>query len=293
MRGMAATSFRFEAIGTAWNITIPAELEPAKHEALYQDITKRIREYDKAYSRFRDDSLISEMALHAGEYELPADAPPIFALYKKAYDLTGGKVTPLIGSVMEEAGYDKSYSLIPKTLHTPPSWEETMVIEGRKLTLKQPALIDIGAAGKGYLIDLVAGVILGHGQRSFTIDAGGDIIHRSETREVVRIGLENPSDVSEVIGAVTLGNESICGSAGNRRAWGKYNHIINPLTLESPGEILATWVIAETALLGDMLATCLFFVPPETLLPHFIFTYIVLNKDFSLRHSPGMNAEFY
>lgn len=290
---MAVTEFRFEAIGTQWLVSIPSTLTEALHATIVKAVKARIDEYDHAYSRFRDDSLVSQMAKAGGDYELPLDAPPLFELYKKVYDVTGEKVTPLIGSVMEEAGYDKEYSLVAKTLHTPPSWDDVLLFDGNKLTMKQPALIDIGAAGKGYLIDLVAEVLRQHDQHAFTIDAGGDIIHRSDTNAPIRIGLENPNDVSEVIGSVTLGNESICGSAGNRRAWGKYHHIIDPTTLESPTAILATWVIADSTLLADMLATCLFFVPPSVLLPHFEFQYIVLANDFSLDYTPEIKAEFY
>lgn len=290
---MAGTTFRFEAIGTPWLISIPRELSAASGEELLTKINDRIREYDNAYSRFRDDTLVTKMSLTRGVYELPLDAPKLLHLYKDVYDITGGKVTPLIGSVMEEAGYDKAYSLVPKTLHTPPSWDEAMSLDGCLLTMKRPALLDIGAAGKGYLIDLVADVLEKNDQHSFTIDAGGDIKHLSEDGAPLRIGLENPSDVSEVIGAVTLQNESIAGSAGNRRAWGKYHHIIDPQTLESPTDILATWVIADSTLLADMLATCLFFVPAEILSQHFTFQYIILDKDFSVTYTSGIKAELY
>ncbi len=290
---MAETTFRFEAIGTHWVISIPLEISVGTREGLLAKVEKRICEYDNTYSRFRDDTWVSQMARSAGVYELPSDGAALIELYKKVYDITGGKVTPLIGSVMEEAGYDKAYSLIPKKLHTPPAWQDAMSFDGHTLTMKRPALLDIGAAGKGYLIDLVGDVLKQNGQHAFTIDAGGDIIHRSEVGTSIQIGLENPNDISEVIGAVTLGNESICGSSGNRRAWGKYHHIIDPMTLESPTDVLATWVIAESTLLSDMLATCLFFVSAETLSYHFTFQYIVLGDDFSVTFTPGMKIELY
>ena len=205
---MADTTFRFEAIGTQWVISIPLELSADASDELLAKVEKRIREYDHTYSRFRDDTLVSQMASSAGTYELPSDAAPLFELYKKVYDITRGKVTPLIGSVMEEAGYDKEYSLVPKTLHTPPVWDDVLSFNGNTLTIKRPALLDIGAAGKGHLIDLVGDVLKQSGQRSFTIDAGGDIMHNSEEGTLVQIGLENPNDITEVIGVVTLGNES-------------------------------------------------------------------------------------
>lgn len=290
---MTETRFQFEAIGTHWQIDIPEELSPSVFSAIENVILERIAVYDEAYSRFRDDTLVAKMAEREGVYELPDDAPPLFSLYEQVYSLTEGKVTLLIGKVMEEAGYDKEYSLISKKLHTPPTISEVFSRDGNILTMKKPALIDIGAAGKGYLVDLVGEVLEAQGVHSYTIDAGGDITHRSISVTPISIGLENPNNTSEVIGVVTLGNQSIAGSAGNRRAWGKFHHIIDPTTLESPTEILATWVVADTTLLADMLATCLFFVPASVLTPHFSFAYVILYKDFSIERSADLNAEFF
>jgi len=289
---MTGTTFRFEAIGTHWNIELAETLDVTASSHLETIIMERIARFDKAYSRFRDDSLVAKMAKEAGDYLLPPDGPALFLLYERVYAITKGKVTPLIGSVMEEAGYDKAYSLTPREVHTAPRWEDALKFDGQILTLKQPALLDVGAAGKGYLIDLVGAVLTKEGHTIFTIDAGGDIIHRDK-EAMLRVGLEHPLDITKVIGVVELGNESICGSAGNRRTWDRFTHIIDPNTLTSPTEILATWVVAESTLLADMLATCLFFVPASELVSQFTFQYVVLHKDFSIEHSPTLRAEFY
>jgi thiamine biosynthesis lipoprotein len=63
-------------------------------------------------------------------------------------------------------------------------------------------------------------------------------------------------------------------------------------TLASPRRILATWAIADTAMLADMMATCLFFVPPERL-TSFDFRYAVIYEDRSLRYSPDLPIELY
>lgn len=290
---MSGTTFQFEAIGTHWRIDLAEELTPLASSALLDAIMERIRVYDLAYSRFRDDSLVAQMARKEGKYQLPPDGAALFFLYERVNAITNGKVTPLIGSVMEEAGYDKHYTLTPRELHTPPLWDDVLVFDGKSLTLKNPALLDVGAAGKGYLVDLVALVIEKTGITSYTIDAGGDIIHRSNVGGKARIGLEHPLDITKAIGVVSLGNESICGSAGNRRVWADFTHIIDPLTLSSPKDILATWVIAESTILADMLATCLFFVPYESLAPHFSFRYILLRSNLSVEYSPQLDVEFF
>lgn len=282
----------FEAIGTHWQIDISDTLTSEKGAELERCIRERIEEFDKNYSRFRDDSLVAEMARRAGEYRLPDDAEPMFNAYQDLTKLTRGAFTPLIGQVMVDAGYDASYSLVPKELHTPPSWDEVLDYRYPMLTLKRPALLDVGAAGKGYLIDLVGKVIADFGVRSFCVDAGGDILHRNAEGGTLRVGLEHPEDFKQVIGVATIGDQSLCGSAGNRRTWGKYHHIIDPRTLESPRDILAVWTVAPTALIADALATCLFFVEP-TLLDDYVFEYLIVYKDYSIQKSPDFPAELF
>lgn len=284
--------FAFEAIGTHWQIDISDALTPEGEARVLSAIRDRIAQFDKDYSRFRDDSLVMEMSRKAGEYRLPDDAQPMFDLYRDLYLVTHGAMTPLIGQVLVDAGYDAAYSLKSKELHPPPAWDDALEYEYPRLTVKRPAILDVGAAGKGYLIDLVAQVIQSFGIRSFCVDAGGDILQKDTNGVPLRIGLEHPEHAEQVIGVASIANQSLCGSAGNRRTWGKYHHIIDPRTLESPREILAVWTVAPTALIADALTTCLFFVEP-TLLDDYVFEYLIVYKDYSIKKSPNFPAELF
>jgi FAD:protein FMN transferase len=290
---MKDISLKFEGIGTAWQIDIADEIEENKQQKLLTLIKERIAVYDRDYSRFREDSLITKMSKEAGSYTLPRDAKPLFDVYQKFYNLTDGLVTPLIGRLMEEAGYDAKYSLVPKELHVPPLWEEVLEYDYPNLVVKKPSVIDLGAAGKGYLIDIVSCIIRDHAIKNFCVDAGGDIFYESDKNEPLRIGLENPHNVGQVIGVAHILNQSICGSAGNRRAWAQFHHIINPKTLSSPRDIAATWVVAPTTLLADILTTCLFFVPRSSLVGIDTFEYAILYADNSLEKSAGFPGEFF
>lgn len=284
--------FTFEAIGTTWNIDVPADVP----SGLEQEIRKRIDEFDRAYSRFRDDSLVMEISRQAGEYRLPDDALPMMALYKELYQATGGLVTPLVGQVLVDAGYDASYSLKPKPIIAKARrWEDVMEYNHPILRVKEPALLDFGALGKGYLIDIVADLIRMHGIESYTVDAGGDIAHRSSATGqggILRVGLEDPGDAKKAVGVANIGNQSMCGSAGNRRAWDKFHHIINPETVESPHHILGLWTVADTTLLADGLSTALFFVGPEKLMKY-RFECAVVFADRSAVLSKGFPGNFF
>ncbi len=285
--------FEFEAIGTFWKIDIQKELSSKEEALLLEKIIMRIGEFDKNYSRFRADSLVIEMSKREGEYELPQDADKMISLYKKMYDVTQGLVTPLIGQVLVDTGYDADYSLVPKTPTKPLSWEEVMEWKSPILKMHVPSLLDFGAGGKGYLVDIVSEIFESEGIVSYCVDAGGDMRQRSGEEAPLSVGLEHPADLESVIGVVKILNMSLCGSAGNRRAWSTYHHIISPETLESPREFLAVWVIAENTLLADLLTTGLFFVKPEVLQEHFKFEYLILSSDYIVEKSPNFNAELF
>jgi len=288
----STTRFDFQAIGTTWKIDIYEELGEKERAAILSAVKQRIDAFDKAYSRFREDSLVTRMSREAGVFRLPEDAEPMMSLYRDLYERTHGLVTPLIGNLISDAGYDAQYSLHQKKkLEAPLAWEEAIEYTHPMLTVKKPVLLDFGAAGKGYLVDLVAKVLEENNVESYNIDAGGDILHKDGVP--IRVGLEDPENTDQVIGVYELGNGSICGSAGNRRAWGDFTHIIDPKTLASPRDMLAVWVTAETALVADALATCLFFVPASALNDAYDFEYVIVGSDHSLEKSEGFIGEIF
>lgn len=292
------TQFQFEAIGTKWVIDIHKELSKEEEAFLFKKIMDRIADFDKAYSRFRDDSLVMRMSYGPGVFVLPPDADKMMTIYKKMYDVTGGLVTPLIGQVLVDAGYDAKYSLEKKEMKKPKSWEEVMVWENPKLTTKEGVLLDFGAGGKGYLVDIVSEILEENRIHSYCVDAGGDMRHRSSKPasvqgEALHVGLENPTDKESVIGVLKLSNQSVCGSAGNRRVWEDLHHIIHPEKLSSPKDILAVWVVADDTLTADVLTTGLFFAPAETLAKHFEFEYCLIRSNGGIEKSEDFNAEFF
>ncbi len=272
----------FQAIGTQWSID--ADLS----DKLCDKILRRIEQFDSVYSRFRRDSLVTKISQKAGTYILPDDAHKLMDFYRQLYNCSDGRVTPLIGSVMEQAGYDRQYSFQPKQLHSPPAWNDVLDLDFPKLTTLQPVQLDFGAAGKGYLVDIIGDLLHAANITDFCINAGGDILVQGKTT----VGMENPDNFSEVIGLVTIENGALCASAGNRRQWANFHHTIDPVTLQSPKGIKAIWVRAKTTMLADGIATALYFVEPNKLLQHFDFEYaMIVGED--LKFSKNFKAEFF
>lgn len=282
--------YTFEAIGTHWEIDINDEISKSLEISLYKKIQNRIEIFDKNYSRFRHDSLITKIAKESGRYRMPDDFEKMISMYKKAYVLTNGIVTPLIGDVLVSLGYDENYSLVKKESRKAYNWDEVLRWNQPDLIVNTPTVLDFGACGKGYLVDIISEIIESEGIKQYVVDGSGDMRVRGGK---IKVGLEHPNDKESVIGTIVLKDQSLCGSSGNRRKWADVNHIVNPRTGVSPQEILSVWVVAKDTITADVLTTCLFFVQPDLLMNEFDFEYIILGKDLSVQSSNGINAEIF
>jgi thiamine biosynthesis lipoprotein len=286
---MPHTEFAFEAIGAPWKITTPAPLSAATQKA----IDKTIDEFDAVYSRFRADSLVSAVAATSGSWQFPANAAPLFELYRALYYATEGAMSPLVGARLEDLGYDRDYTLQPRNeVVDVPVWDDIMHWDGTRLTTTSPALLDVGAAGKGYLVDLVAHVLRDAGVDEYLVDASGDLLHRGATP--VRVGLEHPFDPTKAIGICELSNAALCASAPGRRAWGPGLHHILDATTGLPTEtVAATWALASTGLQADGLATALFFAAAPALGTRFTFEYVRMFPDSRIEYSRSFPGELF
>jgi thiamine biosynthesis lipoprotein len=276
--------FAFEGIGTRWEISTPQPLD----SALRARLLALVERFDADWSRFRADSLVSAMAREPGKYEFPAEAQALGQLYRSLYEATGGAMTPLIGPSLERLGYDANYSLRPSGSALPaPAWDGLLDWAGSTLTTSAPVVLDVGAAGKGLLVDLLAAELEAGGMDSFIVDASGDLL--AQGPQPVPVALEHPYNPAQAIGVVQLAGRALCASAANRRAWGDgLHHVLDGRTGRPVRTAVATWALAGTTMLADALATALFFVPGAELQRAFDFSWLTVFSDGSAAHS----AEF-
>lgn len=281
-------NWQFEAIGTLWQIDTDRPIsESTRHK-----ITTYIEKFDAEYSRFRDDSTVGEMARHAGDYTFSSGSKKLLDFYKQLYNVTDGAVTPMAGDALVALGYDMQYSFIPKERPSIPDWDTVMKWEGVTARVTQPVVFDVGAAGKGFLIDQVGIILNDSAYTRYIIDGSGDILHHGTVEQA--IGLEDPRDPTRVIGVASVTNKSICASATNRRQWGQdLHHIIDARSGQPTKEIIATWVVADSAMIADGLATTLFFCEPTVLREIADFQYVRMNDQGIVEYSRGFVGELF
>lgn len=281
------TVWEFAALGTAWDVTLEREVP----EELKSAIRAELDRIDRQWSRFRDDSVVAEMAVAAGRFAVPPSDQPVIDLHRTLYELTDGMVTPMVGQTLDDAGYDAGYSLSPAaTVAGVPPWEDVLAGWQGELDVVRPALIDIGATGKGFAVDRVTQLVRQFGFDEFLVNGSGDIRAGDHAH---RIALEHPVDPTKAIGTVVIEDNAICGSASNRRAWADWHHIVNPRTGAPTREVLATWAIAKDTMTADGLSTALFFSSPQKLLSHFEFDYVVVRSNGTVEHSHARELELF
>ncbi|MFT4186046.1 MAG: FAD:protein FMN transferase [Micrococcaceae bacterium] len=275
-------SHKFQAIGTKWSIETPEPLTNAEKT----EIAQAIDEFDIAFSRFRTDSLVWEAYQNApGKFQFPDKLGPLFTLYQKLSILTNGQINPLVGGSLEQLGYDTEYSLVPKIPTPAPIFSQTVTRDKNILEFIKPALLDIGAVGKGALVDIITEVV-SENHEHYVIDGSGDIAVNTIEPEI--IGLEHPANPELVIGLVKITNASICASAINRRSWGNnLHHIINAKTGKPiTNGIVATWAITNNTMQADALSTALFFSEVTEIQKVFgHFHFVVMHKDGKVHHN--------
>jgi FAD:protein FMN transferase len=141
------------------------------------------------------------------------------------------------------------------------------------------------------LVDIVTQTLIDADVPNFVIDAGGDLRHYGD--RPLRVGLEHPLDLERVLGVVELRGNALAASAINRRAWGDgLHHILDARTGAPTRSVLATWVIADNAMLADGIATALFLADPSRLAETYRFEFVRVSAH-GLETSPGFDGELF
>lgn len=279
----------FDAIGTGSGIETPHPLSSATRAA----VSAVVDRFDRQWSRFRTDSLVSALAEgRATSVEAPEDADAMLALYDEVDAATGGAVNPLVGDALARLGYDARLTLAPWGDPEPaPHWRDVVAWGSGILSLSRPATIDVGALGKGRLVDRVLQTLLPRVDGDVIVDGSGDIAVRGAP---VRIGLEHPYDPTRAIGVVEVRDAALCASAITRRTWGTgLHHVLDARTGMPVRAYAATWAIADTAMRADALATALFFDGGPELAAAWGAPWVRMRTDGAVEWSPGFEGEIF
>ena len=249
--------YEFEAIGTHWWLE---RLDGGGFDAAIKEALQAYTaEFDQRYSRFREDSLVAELAREGVVRKIPSEMFRMLNFAGKLYDDTEGIFSPLVGATLQNLGYGKLTGGAELS-----SEESGLSWNKRNIKAKKGTILDFGGFGKGWLIDEYAKILRKHGVKEYIVNGGGDLY--VEASEPLLFALEHPYNPSLKIGDIKIQKGALAASSTVKRAWKQgsetYHHIIDPSTGKpSNNDVVATFVCAHTALVADSLATVLIIRP--------------------------------
>lgn len=291
MRAHNVSSFSCQAMGCVWEIDIYDSIsEPLEIE---HSISKYLSDFENTYSRFLPSSLVSQLRQVTGVVEFPPEGVDMIRCGLELSEASGGLFHLGLATQLEELGYDSSYSLVPqKSRSAIRSFHECVrVLDQTHIDISTPVSLDFGSLGKGRAIDGLVELLKTCGCESVVVNGSGDMRHVGSGS--LRVGLEHPLDQTRAIGDIELSDMAIAGSSRNRRSWRGVHHIVHPFECESPEYILATWVVAKSAMHADALATALFLCHPDQLNNVCSYEYVMVNKDLQYVSSPGWKGTLF
>ena len=273
---------KIKALGTYWWVEIFEEV--SSFELVETTILDEIQAFEQNYSRFLDSSQIAILNRQRFIQNPSSELINLLQIGLDLFQKTEGYFNPVLGSVLENLGYDKNYSFQFKSLQKTPNLENFITFEESKITLNREGNWDLGGYAKGYLGDKLVDILQAKfGIKNFLINGGGDILVKGDlSKEII---LENPFKPGYQIGKIILQNSALGASSTQKRNWKSetknqnFSHIFNPIQ-NQPVQKSASFVISKNALEADALATviCLIKDTPkliQKLKNNFQFEYLV------------------
>lgn len=257
------TELSFSAIGTEWAILIDEPLKTTQQTEILRACQRECERIDHKFSRFIRNSWLNELSQHtSGRYPLDDEAAFLFTLGKQLETLTDGLFTLNIAHELAALGYDAEYSLQAKT-HTYTLEKGTYVLEetgtGIMLGIQGRVGFDLGAFGKGYLIDQLSEILRKFDLEFFLVDGSGDFFGTTKADGTPwNIGLEHPRNPTQVIGTYPLRHSGFAASGITQRHWAGVHHLLNGVTGQPAPQKEMVFVAAKTATLADALSTAHF-----------------------------------
>ncbi len=236
----------FRAMGSQCRLTVyndGSDLAPVAR--------KFIDRLESAWSRFRPDSELSQLALRSGVPTLVGPETSILidrAL--RAWSATGGLFDPTMADELAELGYDRThFELDP----APPS--AAVTTPGNVITMRRTRCdeivhdlasglvwlppdvsLDPGGIGKGLAADLTAEKLFESGAHGGYVDLGGDIrfFGRPSRAPSWEVEVEDPLRPGTSIGSLHLDSGGVATSSTLSRRWRQgeriHHHLLDPRT---------------------------------------------------------------
>ncbi len=256
----------FEAMKSPCEIWLETGEENAR--ALIQWAASETWRIEEKYSRFRSDSVLSQINQQAGQWQtLDMETLSLLNFADECWRLTDGMIDITVGTYLKHWHFDSNTRPPPrkllKQLAASVGWEKIQLQQGN-LLLPEGMQLDLGGIGKEYAVDAVALALAAKlAEGGIMVNFGGDLmaIRAKLDQSPWTVGIENIVADESAVKVISLFRGAIATSGSTKRyAVDKrgrpLGHILNPKTgwpvAHGPASVT---VIADTATQCGMLST--------------------------------------
>jgi FAD:protein FMN transferase len=246
----------------------------------FKRMEELVREYERRFTRFSDDSELSSLNRTSGHWCLVSpEMYEVLRLAKRFYLETDGLFDPAILPALERAGYDRSIEKVQSEgapeRAAGASGERAdfgqMELADQRLAVRLPAglRIDLGGIAKGWIAEQAAHMLYRY-TSACAVNAGGDqfSLGLPAGERYWEVGLEDPFEPSRDLASLWLSPGAVATSSVIKRRWKQgqqeRHHLIGPRSGQPAHSPWASvTVISDSAAKAEVLAKALLIAGKE------------------------------
>lgn len=264
-------NLEFKALGTNCSIKFRLADDRAALEFAAKALDW-IGRFEKSFSRFRPDSIISRInrAAGGGWVEIDEETEHLLGLADDLHRRTNGIMDPTLLPLLEVWDWKSVHTRLPAASEVKAALQLTgwKKVERRPGAVRLPIKgmgLDLGGFGKEYAVDYLARMALQSGIHDALIDLGRDIfaLGGNGTHPFWHVGIEDGCNPGQCWGGLAVSGHAVSASGDYARHFThqgvRYGHILDPRTgWPVANGMRAVTVIAPSCLEAGIYSTTVF-----------------------------------
>lgn len=261
---MTSHRIYFDAMASRCEVRLTAADEPAARR-LAQLAIDEVRRIEAKYSRYRPDSVVSQISTQAGRDWVACDAETqalldfadqLFMKSAGLFDITSGVLRRAWN--FRQPGLPSAAALLDVCRLI--DWRSVQR-DGQRIRLPQAGMeLDFGGFGKEYAADRAAQVLMAQGVRNGYVNLAGDIhvmgpqVEKDEEEQPWLIGIQDPRHAGKLAATIPIASGALATSGDYERFFDldgrRYCHILHPKSGQPVTHWRSVSVLAPSAIVA-------------------------------------------
>lgn len=271
---------RRSAMASYFEVLLDCDREEAELREILDRAFGLVEDLERRLSAFLPLSDVCRLNREA--YAAPvAVAPDLFALLSEAraiWETTAGAFDITVGPLVRCWGFHEREGRVPSAEELREARDrvgmEHVELDPDALTVRlarEPMELNLGAIGKGWVVDQVTQLLRREGVQCGVVQAGGSSIYALGVPPVDprgwAVGVRPAGDEGERLGVVVLRDQALSTSGDHRQHFvaegRRYGHVLDPRTGEPVAQHRSAASVGPSAARTDALSTAYAVMAPE------------------------------